>query len=347
MVRPAASRPHPSLHDPAPARGDRAGRCARLPPLPVRLAACGGRDPPRGAGGAPGRSGAARRVRGAARARGRPRSCRPASRTTSRPGSTPHASRAGSAWARLTPPAGAATAVVRYRRCARRRSPCWSAGMRRSGCRLRRQTARSARARALKPCSTASSSRAPCSSTSSPKARICCAPRSKTALAELVALGLVTSDSFAGLRALLAPSGQRKPLAGAKRRGRILPFAIESGGRWAIVRRAQQNGAATETGTPPSSTSRATLLRRYGVVFWRLLAREARMAAALARSAARLSAPRGARRNSRRPLRRRLLRRTIRLAGGGRSDARRSAAGRLRANGCRSPAPIRSISSAS
>ncbi len=96
----------------------------------------------------------------------------------------------------------------------------------------------------------------------------------EVALAELVALGLVTSDSFAGLRGLLAPSGQRKPLAGAKRRGRVLPFAIESGGRWAIVRRANQSGVA---GPADEAVEHAalTLLRRYGVVFWRLLAREA------------------------------------------------------------------------
>ena len=95
------------------------------------------------------------------------------------------------------------------------------------------------------------------------------------ALAELVALGLVTSDSFAGLRGLLAPSGQRKPLAGAKRRGRVLPFAIESGGRWAIVRRANQSGVAGPARDEAVEHAALTLLRRYGVVFWRLLAREA------------------------------------------------------------------------
>src|SRR5262249_11063374 len=42
------------------------------------------------------------------------------------------------------------------------------------------------------------------------------------ALAELVALGLVNSDSFGGLRALLVPSAQRKPIAGARRRGRVV-----------------------------------------------------------------------------------------------------------------------------
>jgi ATP-dependent Lhr-like helicase len=95
------------------------------------------------------------------------------------------------------------------------------------------------------------------------------------ALAELVALGLVTSDSFAGLRALLTPSGQRNSLTGAKRRGRVLPFAIGSGGRWAIVRRPSQNDRTEEAkGAAIEHVARA-LLRRYGVVFWRLLAREA------------------------------------------------------------------------
>ena len=39
MVRPAAARAHPPLHAQAPARRDRAGRGARFPALPVRLAA--------------------------------------------------------------------------------------------------------------------------------------------------------------------------------------------------------------------------------------------------------------------------------------------------------------------
>src|SRR6516162_8542825 len=98
-------------------------------------------------------------------------------------------------------------------------------------------------------------------------------PQVEEALGELVALGLVTSDSFAGLRGLLVPSNQRRPIAGAKRRGRILRFDIQSGGRWALIRRAlpvddQGRAAAIE------HVARA-LLQRYGVVFWRLLAREA------------------------------------------------------------------------
>jgi ATP-dependent Lhr-like helicase len=94
--------------------------------------------------------------------------------------------------------------------------------------------------------------------------------QAEEALAELVALGLVNSDSFGGLRALLVPSAQRKPIAAVKRRGRVLSFGMESAGRWSLIRRnsEQEVSAAIE------HVAR-TLLRRYGVVFWRLLTREA------------------------------------------------------------------------
>jgi ATP-dependent Lhr-like helicase len=99
-------------------------------------------------------------------------------------------------------------------------------------------------------------------------------PQVEEALGELVALGLVTSDSFAGLRALLAPSAKRRPLPGMRRRGRVLPFDIESGGRWATVRRAQPNGGADEARAASIEYAARTLLNRYGVVFWRLLTQE-------------------------------------------------------------------------
>jgi ATP-dependent Lhr-like helicase len=92
-------------------------------------------------------------------------------------------------------------------------------------------------------------------------------------LGELVALGLVTSDSYAGLRALLVPSNQRKPMAGVKRRGRVLDFDIESGGRWSLIRRPRKEGAEQSRDAAVEQAAR-TLLRRYGVVFWRMLARE-------------------------------------------------------------------------
>ena len=95
------------------------------------------------------------------------------------------------------------------------------------------------------------------------------------ALGELVALGIVNSDSFGGLRALLVPSAQRKPMASVKRRGRILAFGMESAGRWSLIRR-EAPGETDEQATSAAVEHVArTLLRRYGVVFWRLLAREA------------------------------------------------------------------------
>jgi ATP-dependent Lhr-like helicase len=90
------------------------------------------------------------------------------------------------------------------------------------------------------------------------------------ALAELVALGLVNSDSFGGLRALLVPSAQRRPIGAARRRGRVLSFGIESAGRWSLIPRNDDSDKTTSV----EHVAR-TLLRRYGVVFWRLLTREA------------------------------------------------------------------------
>ncbi len=97
-------------------------------------------------------------------------------------------------------------------------------------------------------------------------------PQVEEALGELVALGLVTSDSFGGLRALLVPSDRRKPFGGATRRRRIMSFGMEDAGRWALIRR-----PAAEPHTQPATVEHVarTLLHRYGVVFWRLLAREA------------------------------------------------------------------------
>src|SRR5438034_3296867 len=90
-------------------------------------------------------------------------------------------------------------------------------------------------------------------------------PQVEEALGELVALGLVTSDSFAGMRALIIPDDKRR-----SRRRRAV-FGMEDAGRWALARRSR---------TPPETTEAVehlarTLLRRYGVVFWRLLEREA------------------------------------------------------------------------
>ncbi|MHA6577956.1 DEAD/DEAH box helicase [Pseudomonas yamanorum] len=98
----------------------------------------------------------------------------------------------------------------------------------------------------------------------------------ETALQELVGAGLANADSFAGLRALTTPASKRQ--ARSSRRGRgALVGGMDDAGRWALVRR-----APVADGTRPAAHSAETLehvamtlLRRYGVVFWRLLEREA------------------------------------------------------------------------
>ena len=92
------------------------------------------------------------------------------------------------------------------------------------------------------------------------------------ALSELVALGMVTSDSFAGLRALLVPSAERKPIAGGRRRRRTVAYGVEHAGRWALIK----GGGERDPSFAVQAIEHAarTLLNRYGVVFWRLLERE-------------------------------------------------------------------------
>jgi ATP-dependent Lhr-like helicase len=146
--------------------------------------------------------------------------------------------------------------------------------------------------------------------------------QAEEALAELVALGIVNSDSFGGLRALLVPSDRRRPASGGRRRRRIALFGMDAAGRWALIRRQPLDGGVgidggvgpdgnaaiaaplagtRDTARGASATTAAerdaaaaaarlntriqddetieqvarTLLRRWGVVFWRLLAREA------------------------------------------------------------------------
>ncbi len=137
-------------------------------------------------------------------------------------------------------------------------------------------------------------------------------------LADLVASGLVVSDSFTGLRALLTPS-HRKTQAAARRKRREAVYEMSSAGRWSLLHRntgtadvrGPQLGSLAgvldsspsdlsepradlgrQTGGPPgvvlatkSNIGSAPapeiiekvariLLKRYGVVFKRLLERE-------------------------------------------------------------------------
>jgi ATP-dependent Lhr-like helicase len=129
------------------------------------------------------------------------------------------------------------------------------------------------------------------------------------ALGELVALGVVTADSFDGLRALLVPSDKRPTFSPATRRRRHETVSqIEFAGRWSLLRHPPTQSLLIadneEKPTTPASESRPearrdeiarstraallapqpgesaietyarVLLRRYGVVFRLLLERE-------------------------------------------------------------------------
>jgi len=78
-------------------------------------------------------------------------------------------------------------------------------------------------------------------------------------LAELAGTGVATADSFAGLRALLAPQEKRRNL-------------IETAGRWALLTVEK----AAEKADDVEAMAR-TLLKRYGVVFRSLLQRESQL----------------------------------------------------------------------
>ena len=119
------------------------------------------------------------------------------------------------------------------------------------------------------------------------------------ALGELAGAGLVTADSFSGLRALLTPSEKRRDLSG-RASARRSAYGVDTAGRWALL----GGGVENPPPSPPSPPARfpalplkgqgdsslfasgqnqdaariegwgRVLLKRYGVVFRSLLARE-------------------------------------------------------------------------
>ncbi|WP_338583386.1 crosslink repair DNA glycosylase YcaQ family protein [Pseudomonas sp. MAG733B] len=99
------------------------------------------------------------------------------------------------------------------------------------------------------------------------------------ALQELVGAGLVNADSFAGLRALITPASKRQNRSSRRGRGAFVG-GMDDAGRWALLRRgpvAQVVDNSRPAPTPADTLEHIamTLLRRYGVVFWRMLEREA------------------------------------------------------------------------
>jgi len=95
----------------------------------------------------------------------------------------------------------------------------------------------------------------------------------ETALGELVGIGAVNADSFAGLRALLQPAAKRGSRSGS-RRGRLpLYGGMDDAGRWAALRSVE---TPVEERLPDALLERLVwvLLQRYGVLCWQLLQRE-------------------------------------------------------------------------
>ncbi len=130
------------------------------------------------------------------------------------------------------------------------------------------------------------------------------------ALAELAGAGVATADSFAGLRALLARQDKRRAL-------------VEAAGRWSLL---APPSPVLASPSPDFEPIARTLLKRYGVVFRALLARETNLPA-VARPCPRLPAAGGARRDPRRTLRGGLRRRAVRRARCGGTPACRAQGG--------------------
>ncbi|HYV97553.1 MAG TPA: DEAD/DEAH box helicase, partial [Gemmatimonadaceae bacterium] len=83
----------------------------------------------------------------------------------------------------------------------------------------------------------------------------------EVALAELAAHGLVTSDSYVGLRALLTPADKRPPVLSTPRNARVA-FGVGSAGRWSRL-----NGHVELARDVAAERYARALLTRYGIVF--------------------------------------------------------------------------------
>ena len=88
------------------------------------------------------------------------------------------------------------------------------------------------------------------------------------AIAELVALGMLTSDSYSGLRALLVHSKYRTNEGRLRRRN--ISFNMEGAGRWSLLHTNSYSKDEKKTDSETLVTIARVLLRRYGVVFRRL-----------------------------------------------------------------------------
>jgi ATP-dependent Lhr-like helicase len=98
----------------------------------------------------------------------------------------------------------------------------------------------------------------------------CLRAETENTLAELVAKGAITSDSYTGLRALLVRSKYKTEKG---RRRKRISFNMEGAGRWSLIRKVEQEEENKNLSEEMRAVARI-FLNRYGVVFRKLLERE-------------------------------------------------------------------------
>src|SRR5690606_10224848 len=86
----------------------------------------------------------------------------------------------------------------------------------------------------------------------------------------LVSYGLAVADGFSGLRAMLLPGDKKRGSQGRRR----MVSALQDAGRWSLLQGFDVDHDVEQAELDAVDTFADTLLRRYGVVFRRLLDRE-------------------------------------------------------------------------
>ena len=102
------------------------------------------------------------------------------------------------------------------------------------------------------------------------------------ALGECVNWGLVTSDAYVGLRALIMPSAKRPKFNGRRGRSTAKVSPFDNAGRWSLINQDAlektdpevEQESSTKLSSEDNEFIAWTLLHRYGVVFRKVLERE-------------------------------------------------------------------------
>ena len=90
-------------------------------------------------------------------------------------------------------------------------------------------------------------------------------------LVELFSLGMVTCDHYGGIRALLMTERDRHKKS---RLGRLGNHAVQSSGRWSLLVHPNRSAAVELSEEDLVEVAGRALLKRYGIIFYELIARE-------------------------------------------------------------------------